>query len=113
MNRILSSAVNRHRQNGLSLIELMVSLVIGSFLISGAVFVYMQSRNSFTTNDVMARLQETARYAFSVIEPDVRMSSFWGLVNDPDLVIGRAAQTAVGRRCRSPRARDLGRATGG
>ena len=80
------------RQRGLSLVELMVALVIGMVLIGGAVFVYAQSRSAFGVNENVARLQETARYAMSVIEPDVRMSSFWGLMNDPELIIDRATQ---------------------
>ncbi|HKE44700.1 MAG TPA: PilW family protein [Steroidobacteraceae bacterium] len=82
------------RQLGLSMIELLVALAIGSILIAGAVFVYMQSRNSYAVNDSVSRLQETARFAMSVIEPDVRMGGNWGLLNDPELVTGRAAQTA-------------------
>lgn len=77
-------------QKGLSLIELMVALTIGSILLAGTVFVYVQSRNSYGVNETVARLQETARYALSVIEPDVRMSSYWGLVNDPELISNRA-----------------------
>lgn len=80
------------RQTGLSLIELMVALTIGSILLAGTVFVYVQSRNSYGVNETVARLQETARYALSVIEPDVRMSSYWGLVNDPDLITNYARQ---------------------
>ncbi len=80
------------RQRGFSMIELMVALVIGMVLIGGAVYVYAQSRNSFGVNESVARLQETGRYAMSVIEPDIRMSSFYGLMNDPELVVGRAAQ---------------------
>lgn len=75
---------------GVSLIELMVSLVIGSMLIIGAVTVYMQSRNTYRTNDAAARLQETARYAMDVIEPDVRMAGYWGLTNRPEYVENRA-----------------------
>jgi type IV pilus assembly protein PilW len=85
-------AAARSRQAGLSLIELMVALTIGSLLIAGTVFVYIQSRNSYGVNETVARLQETARYALSVIEPDVRMSSYWGLVNDPELINNRARQ---------------------
>jgi type IV pilus assembly protein PilW len=80
-------------QKGFSLIELMVALVIGSLLIAGTVFVYVQSRNSYGVNETVARLQETARYALGVIEPDVRMSSYWGLVNDPELITNRSKQT--------------------
>lgn len=77
-------------QRGLSLVELLVAMVIGLVLIGGAAYVYTQSRNSFGVNENVARLQETARYAMSVIEPDVRMGGFWGLMNDSELVVGRA-----------------------
>ena len=46
---------------GFSLIELMVALVIGLFLIAGAVMVYSQSRKVYRTIETVARLQETAR----------------------------------------------------
>ena len=38
----------------------------------------MQSRNTYRTNDVAARMQEIARYALDVIAPDVRLAGFWG-----------------------------------
>jgi type IV pilus assembly protein PilW len=68
---------------GLSLIELMVALVIGALLIAGAVTVFMQSRNTYRTSDVVSRMQEAGRYALDVIAPDVRLAGFWGLTNRP------------------------------
>lgn len=78
---------------GVSLIELMVSLLIGSLLILGAVTVYMQSRSTYRTTEATARLQEVARYAIDMIEPDVRMAGYWGLmarggVMDPNVIAG-------------------------
>jgi type IV pilus assembly protein PilW len=63
-----------------SLIELMVALVISLVLIAGAIQVYVNSRQTYEVNETLARLQETARYALSVIEPDIRMANSWGLV---------------------------------
>lgn len=88
-----SSAAARFAALGFSLVELMVALAIGSIVIAGAVTVYVQGRNSYAVNDSLARLQENARYALSVIEPDLRMSSFWGLNQDPELIVARALQT--------------------
>lgn len=75
---------------GFSLIELMVALVIGSVLIVGAVSVYIQSRSSFATNEAVARLQENGRYAFAMLEPDLRMSRFWGRTSRTNFVTNRA-----------------------
>jgi type IV pilus assembly protein PilW len=83
------------RERGLSLIELMVALTIGAVLIFGATQVYVNSRKSYGINESVARLQETARYAMSVIEPDIRMSNFWGLVKGAAVIANQAGQTAA------------------
>lgn len=78
---------------GVTLVELMVALAIGSLVIVGAITVYMQSRNTYRTNETAARLQEVARYAMDTIEPDVRLAGFWGLTNRWDLIQGRGLPT--------------------
>jgi type IV pilus assembly protein PilW len=69
---------NHHRQSGLTLVELMVALAIGSFLMIGAVQIYSQSRQAFVINESIARVQETAQFAMDTIEADLRMASNWG-----------------------------------
>jgi type IV pilus assembly protein PilW len=71
-------------QRGLSLVELLVALAIGGFLIIGAVTVQSQTRKTFTVNEQQARLQETARFALSVIEPEVQQAGLYGFSNVPD-----------------------------
>jgi prepilin-type N-terminal cleavage/methylation domain-containing protein len=81
---------------GFSLIELLVAVTISAVLIFGATQVYVDSRNTYATHEVEARLQETARYALSVIEPDVRMANYWGLVKGlGSSAPGAAAQTGA------------------
>jgi type IV pilus assembly protein PilW len=75
----------RH-QRGLSLIELLVALSIGSFLVIGAVTLQSQTRRSFTVNEQQARLQETARYVMSVLEPEVQLAGIFGFSNNPNAV---------------------------
>ncbi|MBS0388890.1 MAG: PilW family protein [Proteobacteria bacterium] len=84
-----------HGQRGLSLIELMVAMLIGIVLISGAAKVYVDSKTAYSSNEGIARLQETARYAMSVIEPDVRMSNYWGLLKGAAVIANQAPQTAA------------------
>lgn len=81
----------RRRIAGMTLIELMVALGIGSFLMIGALTVFMQSRATFRINESVARLQENARYVFDVIEPDIRMAHFWGLRTRSYVIDGRAS----------------------
>ena len=67
-----------YRQTGLTMVELLVALAIGSFLIIGAVQIYNQSRQAFVVNESIARVQETAQFAMDTIEADLRMASNWG-----------------------------------
>ena len=68
-NSSTSIAAWPERQQGLSLVELMVALTISVVLIFGATQVYVDSRNAYNVNESIARLQENARYAMSVIDP--------------------------------------------
>jgi type IV pilus assembly protein PilW len=68
----------RINQSGITLIELMVALAIGSFLMIGAIQIYNQSRQAFVVNESIARVQETAQFAMDTIEADLRMASNWG-----------------------------------
>lgn len=88
-----AALVERKRESGVSLVELLVALTIGSLLIVGAVSVLMQSRTTYRTNETAARLQEVARYALDTIEPDVRLAGFWGLTDRADFVDNRGLPT--------------------
>jgi len=79
----------RRTQTGLTMVELMVALAVGSFLMIGAVQIFNQSRQSFIINESIARVQETAQFAMDTIEADLRMSSNWGRNSRPLAVEGR------------------------
>lgn len=78
----MNRAVIARRSRGFSLVELMVALTIGGLLITGTVFIYSQSRTTFTLNEAQARLQEDARYVLSVIEPEIQLAGYYGFIND-------------------------------
>ena len=63
----------------MTLIELMVALAIGAFLMIGAITVFMQGRTTFRITESVARLQENGRFAIDRLEPDIRMAHYWGL----------------------------------
>lgn len=84
-----------HKQYGMTLIELMVALAIGAFLMIGAITVFMQGRTTFRVTESLARLQENARFALEVMEPDLRMAHYWGLTTLTTNVENRASATAA------------------
>jgi type IV pilus assembly protein PilW len=79
------------REAGMTLIELMVALAIGLFLLLGAITVYLQSRQTFQVNESIARLQENGRFALDALEPDIRMGHYWGLTTRTNKIQLRAA----------------------
>jgi type IV pilus assembly protein PilW len=81
----------RPRPAGLGIVELMIALAIGSFLVAGAISVYLKARDVRAALDTSARLQEIARYAMATIEVDVRMAGFWGLTNRSDAITANAS----------------------
>lgn len=64
------------RIQGLSLIELMIAIVLGSLVVVAVGNVYLSSTRSFRTQEGMARMQEGARFAFETIGFDLRQAGF-------------------------------------
>ena len=74
------------RQNGITLVELMIAMLIGLFLMLGAITVFQQSRSNFRVSDTVARLQENGRFVLDMMEPDIRVAKLWGRTSDPGLI---------------------------
>jgi type IV pilus assembly protein PilW len=81
----------RSRHAGFGIVELMIALAIGTFLVAGAVSIYLKAREVRAALDTSARLQEVARYALAIIEADVRMAGFWGLTNRSEAITANAS----------------------
>lgn len=70
---------NNFAQNrGLSLIELMVSMVLGIILSSGIVAVYLESKRNYVAEDELARIQENGRFALELLKRELSMAGFYG-----------------------------------
>lgn len=98
MNRSIftcQSLTARHYSRGVNLIEIMVAMTIGLFLVLGATTLYVNSKKTADVDDATARLQETARYALSVLETEVRMANYWGLAKDGSNFGNSATQELV------------------
>lgn len=61
---------------GLSLIELMISMVITLMLVLGVVSIYVTSRKSYAVQDDLSRQQENARFSFDILLHDIRMAGY-------------------------------------
>lgn len=82
-----------NKQSGLTVIEMLVAMLIGGILIFGAAQAYVDSRNAYAINETVSRMQETARYAMSVLEPEIRMSNYWGLMKGAETISNKRKPT--------------------
>lgn len=75
MNRVCP--VTRY-PHGLSIVELMVAIAIGAFLMMGVVSIFVSNKQTYEVNDDLSRLQENARFAVNLISRDIRMAGYYG-----------------------------------
>lgn len=74
--------MSRRLQQGLSLIELMVALLLSGLLLLGLVEIFSASRASYQMAQGLARTQESSRFAIDALQRDARMSGHFGCVSD-------------------------------
>jgi type IV pilus assembly protein PilW len=93
--------VNKHsrqclagRNRGFTLVELMVSMVLGLVIIGGATGVIIANRQSYRTNEGLSQLQESARSAFELMARDIRQAGVTGC--DSNGRVANVVQTASG-----------------
>lgn len=66
------------RQYGLSLVELMVAMALSLLLILGVVQIFLSSKQTYTTNNALSRLQESGRFALEFMAYDIRNAGYKG-----------------------------------
>ena len=84
------------KQQGLSLIELMISITIGIILMTGVVQMFITSRISFSTQQGISRIQETGRFAIEFLSRDIRMAGYLGCTDRTSPQISNTLNTANG-----------------
>lgn len=66
------------KQLGLTLVELMISVVLGLILMAGVIQMFVGSKNTFYTQQSLSRVQETGRLAVEYLTRDIRMAGYTG-----------------------------------
>lgn len=85
---------NKTTASGFSLVELMISMVIGLLVILAIGTMFVSSSRNYTQDDRMARLQENGRFAMYVLAQDLSMAAFWG-----GLTMAPSGVTSLGSPC--------------
>lgn len=74
----------RYRIQGLSLVELMVALTIGLVILAAVSSLFVSTKQTYTTQDSLARLQENARFAMQFLIRDIRLAGYYGCLGTVD-----------------------------
>lgn len=65
-------------RNGFTLVELMISIVLGLVLTVVVAEVYLNSKKTYRVSDNLSRVQENGRYFLEELGRDIRMAGFIG-----------------------------------
>lgn len=69
---IRNSRPCRHHQRGVGIVELMVAMALGLFLVGGALSVFVSNQQAYRTNEQLSRMQESGRTAVELMARKVR-----------------------------------------
>jgi type IV pilus assembly protein PilW len=67
-----------HKQNGFSMVEMMIAITLGLILLAGVLSIFFSSRVTYSSNERTARLQENGRVALDLVTHDLRSAGYQG-----------------------------------
>ncbi|CAM3587081.1 PilW family protein [Parendozoicomonas haliclonae] len=70
-----------NRQQGSLVIEVMVSTLIGTLLLYGAISILLTSKQTFIASQGLSRIEERGRLALEILSEDIRMAGYRGCVS--------------------------------
>jgi type IV pilus assembly protein PilW len=77
MNTIQSRKTVRRGQSGFTIIELMIALLIGLFLLGGLLTIVQDNRRVFGNQNQLAQLQDNERLALSMMTDVIQMAGYF------------------------------------
>ena len=72
-----STSPSRH-QRGLTLVELMIAMLLGLFLLGGLLQIFISSKQTYRMQEGLSRLQENGRFAIDFMARDIRLAGYKG-----------------------------------
>jgi type IV pilus assembly protein PilW len=67
---------HKTNQTGMTLIEIMIALLIGAFLLGGVLQIFTGSQQTYQMQQNLSRLQENGRFAIDFLAHDSRMAGY-------------------------------------
>ena len=69
------------KQQGFSMVELMVAMVIGLLLVAAVLQTFISAKRGYEMQDDLSRIQENGRFAMEYLKEDIRQADFWGCMS--------------------------------
>ncbi|WP_026601235.1 PilW family protein [Methylomonas sp. 11b] len=82
-------------QTGMTLIEIMIALLLGAFLLGGVIKIFVNAKQTYGMQEGLSRLQENSRYALEILSKDLRLSGFQGCISITDLTPTNTAAAPI------------------
>jgi len=97
-------------QQGLTLIELMISLTLGLLIVIAATSAFLSSKNIYTASDDATHIDDTGRFALEIIARSVRQAAYvnWDRNESPAVVKPGMSPSIAGLDARSLKANTAG-----
>jgi type IV pilus assembly protein PilW len=67
-----------HRQQGLSLVELLIAMTLSLLLMGGVLQIFLASKQTYSANTALSRVQESGRFAMEFLTSDIRNAGYKG-----------------------------------
>jgi len=64
----------RYRLRGMSLVELMLALLLGSLVVASAISVFLANQNTMATSQCLGQMQQNMQVALEVLSRDLRQA---------------------------------------
>jgi len=84
----------KKQSHGFSLIELLVAMLVGLFILGGVFSLFSATRNTQKVNEAQMDMSADARFAIEMIAYDLRHAGVWGGTNRDGLIECRSSDAA-------------------
>ncbi|MEM9101935.1 MAG: PilW family protein [Pseudomonadota bacterium] len=80
-------------QQGMTLVELMIAMVLGFIILYGVIQVFMANRHTSRLQESLSRIQENGRIAITTVARELRNADYWGCTSDATRLQNHVAKT--------------------
>lgn len=86
----------KSKQQGMTLLEILIALTLGAFLLGGVIHIFINSNRSYRMQENLSRMQENGRFALDFIRTDVRMADYRECFSDASVANAVSGTNDVG-----------------